>query len=90
MNTILISYDLRAPGKDYAKLWQHLRSYGNFAKPLESLWLIRTVYSVTQVRDSVAGFIDNNDQIFVVDVTKRPCAWRGFAAEIVSWIGSVL
>ena len=90
MNTILISYDLRIPGKDYANIWEHLRSYGNWAKPLESVWLIKTSYNAEQVRNSAISHIDQNDKIFVVDVTSRACAWKNLAAEVVKWIGSIL
>lgn len=90
MNTILISYDLRTPGKNYMTLWMHLRSYENFARPLESVWLIRTVYNAEQVRNSALNHIDQNDKIFVVDVTSRFSAWKNLTVEVVRWIGSIL
>jgi len=90
MNTILISYDLRTPGKDYANLWAHLRSYGNYAKPLESVWLLRTNYNVEQVRNAALSHVDQNDKIFAVDVTSKASAWKNIAAEVVKWIGSML
>jgi len=89
-NTLLISYDLRTPGKDYANLWEHLRSYKNYAKPLESVWLVRTSYSAEQVRDFARSYIDQNDRIFVVDVTSRPSAWNNLPANVVGWIGKIL
>lgn len=90
MNTILISYDLRAPGKDYSRLWEHLRSYGNYAKPLESFWLIRTTSTAEQVRDAAINHVDRNDKIFTVDVTARHSAWKNLTDEVVKWIGSTL
>lgn len=90
MNTILISYDLQTPGKDYVSLWDHLKSYGNYAKPLESLWLIRTYSSAKQVRDIAVNYIDQNDKIFVVDVTGRESAWHRITTNIIEWIGSLL
>lgn len=90
MNTILISYDLQAPSKDYAQLWDHLRSYENWAKPLESVWLIRTAYNAEQVRNSALNHVDQNDKIFVVDVTNRSSAWKNIAADVIGWIGSIL
>lgn len=89
-NTILISYDLLTPGKDYTRLWEHLRSYRNYAKPLESVWLIRTGDSTEQVRNSALNYIDKNDKIFVVDVTSRTSAWNNLSVEVVGWIGSIL
>jgi len=90
MNTILISYDLQTPGKDYVNLWKHLRSYGNWAKPLESVWLLRTAYNAEQVRNSTLNHIDQNDKIFVVDVTSRASAWKNLTMDVIKWIGSLL
>lgn len=90
MNTILISYDLQTPGKDYVNLWNHLRSYGNYARPLESVWLIRTGSNAKQVRDIAINHIDQNDKIFVVDVTGKESAWHRLTEKIVEWIGSLL
>ena len=90
MNTILISYDLQTPGKDYVNLWDHIKSYGNYAKPLESVWLIRTYSSAEQVRNIAINHIDPNDKIFVVDVTSRESAWHKLTTKVVEWIGSVL
>jgi len=90
MSTILISYDLQTPGKDYVNLWNHLRSYGNYAKPLESVWLIRTYSTAVQIRDAAINHIDSNDKIFTVDVTKRDSAWYKLTDEITRWIGSLL
>ncbi|MFA6171023.1 MAG: CRISPR-associated protein Cas2 [Patescibacteria group bacterium] len=90
MNTILISYDLRAPGKDYSSLWNYLESFKNWAKPLESVWLIRTTYNAERFRNDALNHIDWNDKIFVVDVTSRPSAWKNLTAEVVGWIGMTL
>lgn len=87
MNTLLVSYDLQAPGKDYQKLWDYLRSYDYFAKPLESLWLIKTDSTPEQVRDLVcANYVDKNDKIFIVDVTGKSAAWINLPNKVSDWI----
>jgi hypothetical protein len=86
MNIILISYDLMAPGKDYGKLHEHLKSYPTWAKPLESLWLIKTSYNPTQIRNRVAQYVDQNDHLFVIDVTGAAAAWKNLSTEISEWI----
>lgn len=45
-----ISYDLRNK-RDYKILYERIKSYGAWCRPLESTWVIRTGQSVTQVRD---------------------------------------
>jgi len=76
MNTILVSYDLMAPGKDYARLWSHLESYPNYIKPLESVWLIKTTLSAEEIRNKIKLYIDSNDRLLVINVTGDGAAWQ--------------
>lgn len=90
MYTYLISYDLRRPGKDYTQLHTHLKSYSDWAKPLESVWLIKSSFSCEQLRNTVQTHMDGNDMILVVDVTKQSAAWDNLATDISAWIKSKL
>lgn len=86
MNTILISYDLIEPGRDYTNLWDHLKSYGTWSKPLESVWLIKTDLTAAEVRDAAKEHVDQNDKILTIDVTDRSWATRKIPGEIKNWI----
>lgn len=86
MSVHLVSYDLRTPGKDYTRLHDHLKSYGTWAKPLESFWLIKTDLSAQELRDKVVGYMDANDKVFVVSVGAREAAWKNLPQDVVSWI----
>jgi hypothetical protein len=90
MRTFLIDYDLNAPGKDYTKLIDHLKGYGNWCHYLKSGWLIRTVSTAAAVRDAARTFIDQSDDLMVVDVTADTAAWHGLSDEITKWIGKTL
>lgn len=91
MHTILVSYDLRSPGKDYSRLWEHLRSYSTRCKPLESLWLVKTSKTATEVRDAAKQHIDINDKLLVIDVTGDAAAWTTtLPSEVSDWIKSNL
>lgn len=90
MNTYLISYDLIRPGKDYSALHAHLKTYGNWAKPLESVWLVRSSMTAEQVRNAAKAHLDVNDKIFVVDVTARAAAWFNLPEDVSKWIQSSL
>jgi hypothetical protein len=69
MKTIQINYDLVAPGKNYNRLFEYIKSHGTYAKPLKSMWFIRTNKTASRVRDEIKQFIDSNDEVVVVDVT---------------------
>lgn len=86
MHTILISYDLKRPGQNYQNLWDHLKSYGSWAKPVESVYLIKTGLSAEGVRNNILSHIDTNDKVIVIDVTSKASAWRNLAPEVSTWI----
>jgi hypothetical protein len=85
MNTYLISYDL-IRGRDYERLIQAIKDYPNWAKPLESLWLIKTSETVAQVRDRLINHVDADDKIFVIDVTGRAWGTYNVNNEVIDWI----
>ena len=82
----LVTYDLRIPGRDYSKLYEHLRSYGTCARVLESVWIVQSQSSCTDVRDAIARNLDSSDGLFVIDVTQKVAAWRGLGENTSSWI----
>ncbi len=90
MNTHLISYDLIRPGKDYTHLIAHLKRYSTWARPLESVWLIKSSLTAEQVRNAVRAHMDANDKILVIDVTKRAAAWAKLPEDVSTWIHNQL
>jgi hypothetical protein len=90
MYTHLISYDLIRPGKDYSKLIAFLETYTSWAKPLESVWLVKNNLTADQTRNQVQQHTDANDKIFVVTVTKESAAWVNLSSEVSAWIKSSL
>ena len=86
MNTYIISYDLIRPEKDYARLITHLNGYAKWARPLESVWLIKSSLTAEQVRNAARAHLDANDKMVVIDVTKRAAAWVNLSQEVSTWI----
>lgn len=87
MKTQLVSYDLKAPGKDYSKLHAYLKEFG-WARPLESVWFIRTELTSMQLCTGILSHIDGNDRVMVVEVTQNEVAWKNLPADVVTWINS--
>lgn len=71
----IVSYDLCNAGKDYAKLYELLKSYPQWAKITESTWFISTDKSCVEVRDEINSVTDDDDRIFVAELT-GVAAWR--------------
>jgi hypothetical protein len=87
VKTLLISYDLQTPGKDYTKLWEYLRSYSTRAKPLESVWLIKTDKTAKEIKKLIRdNYVDSNDKILVIDVTGAAASWNNLSAQVSTWI----
>lgn len=86
MNSQYVAYDLNAPGKDYAKLIDKLKSYTNWCHVLKSAWVVKTAMTASQVRDELLPYIDQGDDLFVVDVTGGPAGWHGLSSEISTWL----
>ena len=86
MKTHLISYDLKVPGKDYSHLHSFLKSGGSWAKPLESVWLVKSSLSAEEYRNAVNLHVDKNDKILVIDVTSDASAWFNLETAVSDWI----
>ena len=88
MKTYLISYDLGVPetSEDYKSLIAYIKSYGTWAKPLYSEWLIRTDKTCAQVRDEIGKQTDSNDKVLVIDVTGTAWASNHLDKEVTDWM----
>lgn len=85
MRTIQINYDLQKPGRDYQPVYDYIKSHRVYARPLQSLWLIRTDKSASQVRDELKRYVDSNDKVLTFDVTGD--AWASnFSDAHIDWM----
>lgn len=65
----LISYDLNEPNKDYKALYEEIKTAPGWAHIMESVWLISTSKTIEHWSDKLREVMDDNDQVFVVDIT---------------------
>jgi hypothetical protein len=88
MKTYLISYDLRIPetASDYQRLIDFIKSYGSWATPLKSVWLVKTSKTVAQVRDEINVKTDANDGLLVIDVTGANWGTVGVSDKVTDWM----
>jgi hypothetical protein len=81
----LVSYDLRQPGRNYAALYDAIRSYDSWAHVMESTWAIATTSSASQVRDHLLSKMDANDRL-IVSRQSGEAAWHNLVADVSSWL----
>lgn len=72
----LISYDLIAPGRDYSKLHEAIKNLGNWWHCLESTWIVNTSRTVSDIRDTLKNYVDDNDRLLVVTLGTSWASWR--------------
>lgn len=80
MSSKIIEYDLRAPGRDYNKLYEAIRSYVQWAHITESTWFIKSADSCAAVRDNLLVHMDSNDRLFVGELTGA-AAWHNVICQ---------
>jgi hypothetical protein len=83
--TIQVNYDLVSPGQSYAAVATYLKSHGTWARPLKSMWFLRTTKTAAQIRDELTSIVDQNDEVVVLDVTGVPWA-TNFSDDTVEWM----
>jgi hypothetical protein len=72
MNILLVTYDLKKPGADYTGLYEVLKTAPNWYHFLDSCWLLSTNETPSQWFEKVRSKIDQNDNIFIVDISRQP------------------
>lgn len=89
MNVYLISYDLSSPDTvaHYAPLIKFIKSHGTWAKPLLSVWIVKTSKSVSELRNELREFLLPSDKILVIDITSK--SWASLinlGPEVIQWM----
>ena len=81
---VLVTYDLLKPVKDYEKLIDAIKTYANWWHYLESVWLLDTGSSAAEVGIYLNKFIDRDDSLMAIRVTKDYEGW--LPADAWNWL----
>lgn len=85
-NNLFISYDLYAPGQNYERVIEAVKSLGNWAKVQKSFWYVNSRYSSAQARDIMWAAMDANDSVIVIDSTNNSASWKNISDEVGEYI----
>ncbi|MFF7291679.1 hypothetical protein ACFY9N_04015 [Microbacterium sp. NPDC008134] len=86
MAVYLISYDVVGPNRDYEAVKDHIiRTHGTRAKPLESVWVVKTTKSAAEVRNALAAHVDSNDKLLIV-TPRKGWATRKISKVATDWM----
>lgn len=85
----IISYDLKVPGKDYAKLYEAIKQLGAWQHPLESTWVVASNdYDQNSIYKALMGTMEPNDLLLIFEV--KPKQRQGWLAKSFwSWMDGI-
>lgn len=75
MDRFIITYDLRAPGRNYNDLYAALKSFPAWAQVAESSWVVHSNSNSSGIHDYIKRTVDANDRVFVARLTGE-AAWN--------------
>lgn len=84
MATLLVTYDLNKPGKDYGDVLKIVKDQAAWARLSESSYAIKTNLSPHALYKKFEPYIDNNDQIYIITLSKP--FWGLGTKEVNDWL----
>lgn len=75
MKAYCVSYDLKAPGRNYSGLYVELKKSGLWWHYLESTWLVGTDETPNQMWQRYSHHIDQNDRLLIIEVRDNTQGW---------------
>lgn len=88
MAVFCVSYDLNKSGQNYEGLIEELKKSSSWARPTASTWLVYTSEDASQLYNRLAPYLDKNDLILVIEVTRDHAGW--LHQDIWNWINQYL
>lgn len=79
---ILVTYDLKKPGRNYQPIFDYLGRYTH-CKQMESVWLLDTTTEPAKIRDDLKAIVDANDVVFVVRLMRQ---WGAINYKCGNWL----
>lgn len=85
-HTLLITYDLRKPGRNYDALYEEIKSAPKWAHPVESVWFVRSPNDANSWHAKLKAKLDANDALLVLDLDTGYWVASGLSDKLVDWM----
>ncbi|WP_378174258.1 hypothetical protein [Aquimarina sp. SS2-1] len=72
MAILLITYDLNVNGQDYKSIIEIIKKAQDYKHFMKSNWFVKTSLTPEDWCKKIKPIIDENDYLFIVDITKQP------------------
>lgn len=86
MKAFSITYDLKAPGRNYEELYEAIKASGKWWHFLESTWIVVSNESSQQIWNRLANKVDRNDFVLIIEVRRDCYGW--LPQEAWNWINT--
>lgn len=80
-----VSYDLRAPGRNYQPLYDAF-AQARAVRALQSLWLVTSTHTSSQLRDVLRGMMDANDGLLITEIANSNWAAYKILPSAAEWL----
>lgn len=85
MKHYCITYDLNKSDKNYEGLYSAIKTFNNI-HVMDSVWFVKTNLNANEIYDKLKSEIDNNDNLFICDITFDYSGW--LSKSIWNWLKS--
>ena len=87
---VLITYDLKQPGRNYSDLYETIKSLGDWQHPLESTWFVHMENhaDLNSVVEKLKASADKNDFFYAVEITGNSQGW--LPKSFWTWINQIM
>jgi CRISPR/Cas system-associated endoribonuclease Cas2 len=89
MSSYIVAYDLHKQGQNYECLIQKLKQYGTHWHVQQSVWIVISDQTSSQIRDFLSPCLDTNDKLIVAKLSGE-AAWRGYTDAVSQWLKQYL
>ncbi|MBN3489987.1 hypothetical protein JV173_00520 [Acholeplasma equirhinis] len=73
---------------DYENLYVYIKKFDAWCHYLESVWLVKSSKSASQIRDEAIKYIKNTDKLFVIEVQNH-WASLNINKQGVEWLKNI-
>jgi hypothetical protein len=72
---LIITYDLKTPGRKYSPLYETIKAQGRWWHYLKSTWLIDTQKTPEQVAEAINPYLGEDDNLLVAEMGTNYQGW---------------
>lgn len=87
MSAYIVTYDLMKQGQNYDCIIEKLKAYKGWHMQ-QSVWIVVSEQTHTEIRDSLVSCLDANDKLFVGRL--NAAAWKSMGKEADKWLVGII